>query len=146
MRRLLIAAAAAALALPPLARAQQHDDAALAEQLSNPVASLISVPLQWNYDCCIGPSDGARYTLNIQPVIPLSLTSDWNLIVRTILPVIDQNHTVPGGKSVWGLGDTTQSFFVSPKQPVLGWILAAGPAILWPTGSTGLSEIGRAHV
>jgi len=138
-KRLLIALAAVALAPASLAQAQEHSDAALAEQLANPVANLISVPLQWNYDCCIGPSDGARYTLNIQPVIPLSLTSDWNLIVRTILPVVDQNRTVPGGKAVWGAGDTTQSFFFSPKRPVRGWILAAGPAILWPTGSSGLS-------
>src|SRR5262249_39830895 len=104
-----------------------------------PVASLISVPFQMNYDCCFGPSDGGRYTLNFQPVVPLSLTSKWNLIVRTIVPVVYAESTAPGSGSAFGLSDTTQSFFFSPKAPVHGFILAAGPVILWPTGS---SELG----
>lgn len=136
MIRLLVAAAA--LALPGQAHAQKSD-AELAQQLSNPVANLISVPFQWNYDCCLGPSDGGRYQLNVQPVIPVSLTNDWNVIIRTIVPVIAQDRISPAVGSTWGLGDTTQSFFFSPKKPVGGWILAAGPAILWPTGSSGLS-------
>jgi len=136
MRRLLIAAAACAL--PGLAAAQESD-AELAKKLSNPVASLISVPLQLNYDCCIGPSQGGRYTLNVQPVIPFSLGRDWNLIVRTIVPIIDQDRLAPTTPSTWGLGDTTQSFFLSPKRPIHGWVLAAGPVMYWPTGSAGLS-------
>lgn len=137
MRRLLIAAALAAL--PGLADAEESA-ADLAQKLSNPVASLISVPLQFNYDCCIGPSEGARYTLNVQPVVPISLTHDWNLIVRTIVPIIEQNRTAPEVDSTWGLGDTLQSFFFSPKAPIGGWIFAIGPAVLWPTGSNGLSS------
>lgn len=136
MRRLLIAAAACAL--PGLAAAQESD-AELAKKLSNPVANLISVPLQFNYDCCSGPSQGGRYTLNVQPVVPVSLGADWNLIVRTIVPIVDQNRLAPTTPSTWGLGDTTQSFFLSPKQPIHGWILAAGPVMFWPTGSAGLS-------
>ena len=65
-------------------------DADLAQQLTNPIASLISVPFQFNYDGDIGPADGDRVTLNIQPVIPISLGEDWNVISRTILPVIWQ--------------------------------------------------------
>ena len=60
----------------------------LAKQLSNPVASLISVPFQFNYDEEYGPNDGQKATLNIQPVIPVSLNDDWTMISRTILPVI----------------------------------------------------------
>ena len=66
----------------------QAHAAELAKKLQNPVADLISVPLQNNWDFGIGPADAMRYTVNIQPVIPVSLTTDWNLIIRTILPVI----------------------------------------------------------
>jgi hypothetical protein len=107
----------------------------LAKKLANPVASLISVPLQANWDFGIGVNDAYRFTLNIQPVIPLSLNDDWNLIIRTILPVIDAESPAPGIEDASGLGDTVQSFFFSPKEPVNGWILAAGPVALWPTAT-----------
>jgi hypothetical protein len=107
----------------------------LAQQLANPVASLISVPFQANWDFGIGVNDATRFTLNVQPVIPMSLNDDWNLIVRTILPVIDAESPAPGIDNASGLGDTVQSFFFSPKAPVNGWILAAGPVVLWPTAT-----------
>lgn len=74
------------------AHAQESDQAAeLAKQLSNPVASLISVPFQANYDTGVGPTDdGWKFTLNVQPVVPISINEDWNVIVRTILPIIAQ--------------------------------------------------------
>jgi hypothetical protein len=112
----------------------------LAQQLANPVASLISVPFQANWDFGIGVNDATRFTLNIQPVIPLSLNEEWNLIVRTILPVIDAESPAPGIDDASGLGDTVQSFFFSPKKPVGGWILAAGPVALWPTATD--SQLG----
>lgn len=123
--------------------AQAQEEAAepdLAQQLANPVASLISVPFQANWDFGIGVNDATRFTLNIQPVIPLSLNEEWNLIVRTILPVIDAESPAPGIDDASGLGDTVQSFFFSPKKPVGGWILAAGPVALWPTATD--SQLG----
>jgi len=112
------------------------DSAELAKKLSNPVASLISVPFQFNYDEGFGEKDAEKITLNIQPVIPITLNDDWNLIVRTIVPVVYQGSLADGIDSEFGLGDTVQSFFFSPKEPTSnGWIWAVGPVFLWPTGT-----------
>jgi hypothetical protein len=113
----------------------QSSDADLAKQLANPVSSLISVPFQSNYDCCFGPNDASRYLLNIQPVVPVSLNTDWNLIIRTILPVISMGSPAATVPSSTGLGDTTQSFFFSPSQAVNGVTWGIGPVFLWPTGN-----------
>ncbi|HEX4861318.1 MAG TPA: hypothetical protein VFV07_08780 [Rhizomicrobium sp.] len=120
-----------------------ESDSDLATKLSNPVASLISVPLQFNEDCCYGPASGHRITLNIQPVIPFVLSSDWNLIVRTILPLVDQEEPVAGLGNSAGLGDTTQSFFFSPREKLDGWVWAAGPVFLWPTTTDGAIGGGK---
>ena len=115
-----------------------HDPSDLAKKLQNPVADLISVPLQLNYDNGFGPKEADRLTLNIEPVIPFKLNEDWNLISRTILPVIYEDSPANGVSSDFGLGDTVQSFFFSPKDPVKGWILGFGPAALLPTGTSPL--------
>jgi hypothetical protein len=114
--------------------------AELAKKLANPVASLISVPIQNNWDFGIGPANAMRYTANLQPVIPFSVNDDWNLITRTILPIVYAESPAIGGSSKFGLGDTVQSFWFSPKAPTSGgWIWGAGPVLLYPTGTDGLS-------
>lgn len=113
----------------------------LAKQLSNPVAALISVPFQYSYDTGFGTSgSGDRSLLNIQPVVPISLNDDWNVISRTILPIISQHNVTGPAANESGLGDVVQSVFFSPKKPTAsGWIWGAGPVLLAPTGRDGFT-------
>ncbi|MCJ8162065.1 transporter [Acinetobacter zhairhuonensis] len=113
------------------------DTADLAKQLSNPIAAMVSMPFQFNYDENIGANeDIERYTLNIQPVIPMSLNEDWNIISRTVLPVTVQTYGDGARDDDWGTGDTVQSIFLSPKEPGPGGLIwGFGPAMLLPTAS-----------
>lgn len=112
-------------------------DAELAQKLTNPVADLVSIPFQLNHDRGFGPNgEGSRTTLNIQPVYPFRLSEDWTLISRTILPVIWQEDVLPGSEQT-GLGDTLQSFFLSPRDAGSdgGLIWGAGLAFGLPTAT-----------
>ncbi|MFI4882164.1 MAG: transporter [Phycisphaerales bacterium JB064] len=107
----------------------------LAKKLQNPMADLISVPLQLNYDNGYGANDAERWTLNVQPVIPFKISEDWNLISRTIVPIIYQERLGPSDDSDLAIGDVLQSLFFSPKEPIGGWIIGVGPVALLPTGT-----------
>lgn len=109
----------------------------LAKKLANPIAAMISVPFQYNYSRTYG-DDGYKNLLNIQPVVPISISEKWNLISRTIVPVIQQKNVQPN-ITQFGLGDSTQSFWFSPKEPTSsGLIWGVGPAALIPTGTDGI--------
>lgn len=140
MKRLcyIILCALCVLAQPALA--QESGDADLAQELSNPVADLISVPFQMNYDRGIGPlDDGWKLQTNIQPVVPFSINDNLNLITRTIMPVIHQDDIFPGAGSQFGLGDINMSLFFSPKKPTSGGLIwGAGPVLLFPTATDSL--------
>ncbi|MBO9572478.1 MAG: hypothetical protein J7497_09750 [Chitinophagaceae bacterium] len=114
----------------PSANAQE-----LADKLSNPVASMISVPFQNNTDWGIGEYKGSKNTLNFQPVIPFRLSPDLNLITRYIIPIIDQYDVSGMNTHEFGLSDATVSAFFSPANPKNGLIWGAGPALLIPTAT-----------
>jgi len=132
-----LAALALAVALTTHTRAPSAQDNAdeLAKKLSNPVASLISVPMQYNIDFDIGSESGTKHYLNVQPVIPRDLSEHTKLITRVIMPVIYQDDVFGNSGDQFGLGDTTPSFFFSPNEPIGGWIVGAGPVFLLPTAT-----------
>jgi hypothetical protein len=125
--------AAWSLTAIPAAKAQSDSD--LTQELTNPIAGLIQVPFQNNFDWGGGPrNDAFRYTLNIQPVIPFTLNNDWNLITRTVIPFASWNGVFP--QSETGLADIVQSFFLSPSRPTSsGIVWGAGPVFLYPTAT-----------
>lgn len=130
----------------PVQEAPSATDAetrALAKAAQNPIANLISLPLQNNTDFGIGPTDATKNTLNIQPVWPFSVGENVNLITRTILPVVYEEEIVPGTGSESGLGDTTFTGFFSPKDSgELTW--GVGPVVLLPTATDDRLGAGEA--
>ncbi|MGO4675699.1 transporter, partial [Bosea sp. 2YAB26] len=103
-----------------LAEASTNSTADLAKAAQNPVADMISLPFQNNFNFNVGPHRQLQNVLNIQPVIPITLNKDWNLITRWITPVISQPALTVNGDREFGLGDINPSFFFSPKQPTHG--------------------------
>lgn len=111
-----------------------QSNAELAKAAQNPIANLISLPFQDNINTGIGPDDQTQNILNIQPVWPISLNKDWNVITRTIFPVISQPNILTGEDRINGLGDTTFTAFFSPTNSgSLTW--GVGPVILLPTAT-----------
>jgi hypothetical protein len=115
--------------------AQGEDAPEIAKQAQNPIASLISVPFQNGTTFGVGENSRVQDTLLIEPVIPFKLTSDWNLITRTIVPLIDQPTLGPGVGNVSGLGDVQLSLYMSPAQPFKGVIWGLGPSFSFATAS-----------
>ena len=111
----------------------------LAKIAQNPVGALISVPFQNNTNLNYGPEKGTQNVLNIQPVIPISVSDDWNVITRTILPVISQPALYPGDERANGIGDLQFSAMLSPAKPG-AWIWGAGTILQAPTNTHGLGN------
>jgi hypothetical protein len=142
MRLGICAAIISVCALPAQAQEKEaaeqvkEDAAELAKKLSNPVASLISVPLQYNFDTYGGTNDGATVSLlNLQPVIPFSLNQNWNFVTRTIVPLLGRQDFAIDAVNESGLGDIVATQYFSPQSPTAGWIWGVGPAELLPTAS-----------
>ena len=113
----------------------------LAKKLANPISDLVSIPFQFNWDEGVGPGEDLRFGLNIQPVLPMSISDKWNLIGRFILPVLSQPPLVAGGETHFGTSDIVLSTFFSPKQGRLVW--GIGPVLSLPTTSDPLLGSGK---
>jgi hypothetical protein len=124
------------------ATATEAETAKLQRETQNPVANLISVPFQNNFNFHVGPERVTQYILNVQPVIPITLNDDWNLITRWIMPFIDQPSPAHGTRSAAGLGDINPTFFFAPTH--LGkLILGVGPTCTLPTATDPLLGAGK---
>ncbi|MCU0223258.1 MAG: neuromedin U [Acidobacteria bacterium] len=152
VRTAAVAALAAALCVAPAAAQKSTEELAKAAQ--NPVADMISLPFQNNTNFDYGPDDDVQNVLNIQPVWPFRIAPDWNLITRTILPVIYQpdltlplkvapgvveDVTVDGA---FGLGDLNETLFFSPAKPSKV-IWGAGPTFTLPTATDDVLGSGK---
>jgi hypothetical protein len=109
------------------------DATALAKKLQNPIGNLYNFPFQNNINFNYGPRGGTQDILNVQPVIPIHVNAYWNVITRTILPLIWQPSLEPAHTVPFGTGPTTFSAFLSPSNPVNGWLWGIGPVVQAPT-------------
>ena len=139
-------AAALALTLAPAANGGMDMDMdggdggtnlqSLVTEALNPVSKMIKVPIQNNFDFGVGPNKVTRYTLDIEPIVPFTLNEDWNLITRTIIPIISQPSAGPGLASMAGLGDINPSIFLSPAAKGRHQFWGIGPTFTFPTGTS----------
>jgi hypothetical protein len=115
-------------------KGEAENTEALQRASQNPVADLISIPLQNNFNFGVGPQDKMQYVGNIQPVVPFHATENWNVITRTIVPFVYQPELAPGVGDVFGLGDIQFTAFLSPAKPG-GFIWGVGPILQMPSGT-----------
>jgi hypothetical protein len=129
------------------ARAQESSEQnteKIAKQSQNPIANLISVPMENDFYPHTGTDKEDSYVLEMKPVVPIKLSSDWNLITRTIIPVIQTPELAPGINGTSGLGDIQESLFFSPTKAGPGGIIwGAGPVITAPTATEEIYGTGK---
>ena len=128
--------AIAMTSVPAMAQSDGADsrDEALQRASQNPVADMISIPLQNNFNFNVGPQDKMQYVGNIQPVVPFHATESWNVITRTIIPFVYQPELAPGVGDVFGLSDIQFTAFLSPAKPG-EFIWGVGPILQMPSGT-----------
>lgn len=143
LRRSAVPSAFVAVALSalstPLAYAEMSAEE-LAKLAQNPVGNLISLPFQNNTNLNFGPEKGTQNNLNVEPVIPIEVNEDWNIITRTILPAIWNPSLGAGDPATSGIGDITLTAFLSPANPGK-WIWGAGPVVQIPSNTN--AELGN---
>src|SRR3978361_1035309 len=127
------------VALSAVSAHAQENNETLAKAAQNPLASMISVPFQLNTGFGAGVQEKTQNVMNIQPVVPFSINADWNLITRTIVPLIWQPSSLPNGGASFVVGNIQFNAFFSPKAATSdGWIWGVGAITQLPTGSNGM--------
>ena len=113
----------------------------LQKQSQNPIADMVSVPFQSNTNFNSGPFNRTQEIFNIQPVVPMHLNEDWNVISRTIIPLISQPNPLSDSNTN-GVGDITQSLFLSPVHSgALIW--GVGPVFTVPGANDPILGTGK---
>ena len=141
IRDLTVVVAALSLAGNSFAETGAAD---LARAAQNPVADLVSLPFQNNTNFNFGPEEETQNVLNVQPVWPVSISADTNLITRTIVPIISQPELFAGGDRENGIGDVQFTAFYSPKKPTSdGLIWGAGPVLVMDTATDKVLGSGK---
>lgn len=143
-RRVLCAVLLCSLAATAPADGDKGSKANLSQEANNPIANLISVPIQLNANYDVGPRDQKQNVLTIQPVIPFELNQDWLLVSRFVMPFVDQPDFEKGSGRIDGTGDLNAAFFFSPSSDITGlpagMEFGFGPGIQAPTSSD--SQLG----
>ncbi len=134
-----LAAVVAVAAFCSLAHSEMSAEE-LAKLAQNPVGNLISVPFQNNANLNFGPDKATQNVLNIQPVVPFHVSEEWNVITRTIIPVVSLPGLAPGESRTNGISDVQFTAFLSPANPG-SWIWGAGAVAQLPTHSN--SRLGN---
>jgi len=121
----------------------QADDTELQKKLANPVADLVTVPIQWNSSFHSGPFDKPQHTLNIQPVYPIELDGGWSLVNRAIVPLLSNPAAAPGQEREYGLGDISYQGFFVPPPGGSGLIWGVGPMLTMKTATDARLGAGK---
>ena len=134
---LLACAATAGAQAPPAPAAA--DTTAMAKEQQNPISSMATMPWQFNFNSGGGLEDRTFFLLNVQPVLPFKVSADWNMIVRTVVPVV----SAPGPETsrYTGIGDIQEQLYLTPsKGSTVTW--GFGPVVSMPTATTAAMQTG----
>ena len=119
---------------PAPGHAADDDATEIAKKLQNPIGDLISVPFNNNTNFNVGPNKGTQDILQLQPVVPIHVNEDWNVITRTVLPFVWSPSFQPAASvPPFGVAPTTFTAFLSPRNAVDGWVWGVGPVAQLPT-------------
>jgi len=146
---------------PPAVPSASGDEAGIQsltevnKKMTNPTSNLWYLNFQQNnYRLDMGEDQGDRWNsnLNFQPVMPVALTEDYNLVTRPVIPLfISQPH--PNSENptevdrTTGLGDITLMFNIAARPHLSGnWLLGLGPTFIFPAASTDATGQGKWQV